>query len=158
MLPFFLSAAGVAIFLGLTALGSRFIIQWLSNRPDSKPEWDPIKDEDFHKPFPEPASLAIVVGLEYLPIVLDNLRALIEKGLERRHTESLRYRIENHRRNEIRTAVYPVTYNGTETDLHLQWRCPRQDEVSFFVIGLPELVNDLRTSLKKVPTCAAAKV
>ena len=107
--------AGLAFALGA------YIVTWITNRPEGSDATTEEINRELRRTFRQKDELEFLTLAEYLDPVLDILASQFSQGFERRQLEMLRFRIENQTPGEIRSATYPVSRDGEESELELQW-------------------------------------
>ena len=94
---------------------------------------------------------------EYLPFVFESIREIAETGFDDKQMLSLLERIDFHRPDEVRQAVFPVVVSGKTSDLFLQWSRDASDRIQLRVTAAPKIIRALRRQKKKIPTAVLVK-
>jgi|GEM_PF-3481802 len=88
---------------------------------------------------------------EYLPYVFECIRENIESGFEDPQVQSLLRRIDFHRPDEERNAVFVVDVGGRPSDLRLRWTRDASDRIELHVQAAPPVIEALREHKKRIP-------
>lgn len=91
---------------------------------------------------------------EYLPFVLECIRENIDSGLEDLQVQSLLERIERHRPDEERRAVFVVEIDGQPREVRLRWTRDASDRIELHVQAPPAVVSALKEHKKRIPKAA----
>ena len=94
---------------------------------------------------------------EYLPFVFESIREIAETGFDDKQMLSLLERIDFHRPDEVRQAVFPVVVSGKTSDLFLQWSRDASDRIQLRVTAAPKIIRALRRQKKKIPRAVLVK-
>ena len=94
---------------------------------------------------------------EYLPFVFESIREIAETGFDDKQMLSLLERIDFHRPDEVRQAVFPVVVAGKTSDLFLQWSRDASDRIQLRVTAAPKIIRALRRQKKKIPRAVLVK-
>ncbi len=94
---------------------------------------------------------------EYLPFVFESIRETAESGFDDKQMLSLLERIEFHRPDEVRRAIFPVVVAGKTSDLFLQWSRDASDRIQLRVTAAPRIIRALRDQKRKIPKAVLAK-
>ncbi len=94
---------------------------------------------------------------EYLPFVFESIREIAETGFDDKQMLSLLERIDFHRPDEVRQAVFPVVVSGKTSDLFLQWSRDASDRIQLRVTAAPKIIRALRRQKKKIPKAVLVK-
>lgn len=89
---------------------------------------------------------------EYLPFLFECIRENIDGGFEDPQMISLLDRVELHKPDQERSAMFTVVSAGKRSDLHLRWRRDAWDRIELRVQGAPHIVRALRDHKRKIPT------
>jgi hypothetical protein len=92
---------------------------------------------------------------EYLPFLFECIRENIDSGFEDPQVISLLERIEIHRPNEERRAVFSVVSGQQRSDLHLRWVRDSCDRILLRVQGTPSVIRALRAHKRLIPRALA---
>jgi len=88
---------------------------------------------------------------EYLPFLFEVIRENIDGGFEDPQMISLLERIQLHKPDQERHAMFTVVSAGKRGDLHLHWRRDACDRIELRVQGPPHIVRALREHKRKIP-------
>jgi len=88
---------------------------------------------------------------EYLPFLFECIRENIDSGFEDPQVISLLERIELHRPNEERRAMFSVVSGQQRSDLHLRWVRDSCDRILLRVQGAPPVIRALRLHKRVIP-------
>lgn len=88
---------------------------------------------------------------EYLPFLFEVVRENIDGGFEDPQMISLLERIQLHKPDQERCAMFTVVSDRTRSDLHLRWRRDAWDRVELRVQGPPQVIQALRDHKKRIP-------
>lgn len=88
---------------------------------------------------------------EYLPFLFECIRENIDEGFEDPQMISLLERIQLHKPDQERKAVFTVVSSGKRSDLHMRWTRDACDRIELRVQGAPAIIRALRDHKKKVP-------
>lgn len=88
---------------------------------------------------------------EYLPFLFECIRENIDEGFEDPQMISLLERIQLHKPDQERKAVFTVVSSGKRSDLHMRWTRDACDRIELRVQGAPTIIRALRDHKKKVP-------
>ena len=92
---------------------------------------------------------------EYLPFLFECIRENIDSGFEDPQVISLLERIEIHRPDEERRAVFSVVSGRQRSDLHLRWVRDSCDRILLRVQGTPSVIRALRAHKRLIPRALA---
>jgi hypothetical protein len=93
---------------------------------------------------------------EYLPFVFESIREVTDSGFDDRQMRCLLERIDHHRPNEFRQALFPVDAGGRSSDLLFQWARDEGDRIRLRITAAPRIIRALRLQKKKIPKAALA--
>lgn len=93
---------------------------------------------------------------EYLPFVFEGVREVTDSGFDDKQMHSLLARIDHHRPNDFRQAVFPVETEGRSSDLLFQWSRDEGDRIRLKITAAPRIIRALREQKKKIPKAAFA--
>ena len=102
-------------------------------------------------------TIRIGTQTEYLPFVFESSRETTESGFDDKQMLSLLERIEFHRPDEVRQAVFPVVVAGKTSDLFLQWSRDASDRIRLRATAAPKIIRALRAQKKKIPKATLVK-
>jgi len=88
---------------------------------------------------------------EYLPFVFECIRENIDSGFEDAQVISLLARIELHRPDEERRAMYTVVSGRQRSDLHMRWVRDSCDRILLRIQGAPQVISALRDHSRRIP-------
>ncbi len=88
---------------------------------------------------------------EYLPFLFECIRENIDSGFEDPQMGSLLQRIEIHRANEERSAMFSVVSGRQRSDLHLRWVRDSCDRIQLRIQGAPRIIRALKDHQKRIP-------
>lgn len=88
---------------------------------------------------------------EYLPFLLEVIRENIDGGFEDPQMISLLERIQLHKPDQERRAMFTVVSAGKRSDLHLRWRRDAWDRIELRVQGAPHIVRALSEHKRRIP-------
>ena len=88
---------------------------------------------------------------EYLPFVFECIRENIDGGFGDPQVSSLLERIEFHRPDEERAAMFVVESSGTRGELHMRWTRDACDRIALHIQGPPHIVRALREHKRRIP-------
>lgn len=88
---------------------------------------------------------------EYLPFVFECIRENIDGGFEDPQMLSLLERIDLHRPDEERKAMFVIESDGKRGDLHMRWTRDTCDRIVLRIQGPPHIVRALREHKRKIP-------
>ena len=88
---------------------------------------------------------------EYLPFVFECIRENIDGGFEDPQMLSLLERIELHRPDEERNAMFVVESGGNRGEIHMRWTRDACDRIVLHIQGPPHIVRALREHKRKIP-------
>lgn len=91
---------------------------------------------------------------EYLPFLFECIRENIDGGFEDPQMISLLERVQIHKPDQERRAMYTVVSAGKRSDLHLRWRRDAWDRIELRVQGAPHIIRALREYRRKIPKAA----
>ncbi|MEO7100691.1 MAG: hypothetical protein ABI162_15120 [Luteolibacter sp.] len=88
---------------------------------------------------------------EYLPFLFECIRENIDSGFEDPQMYSLLERIEHHRPDEERSAMFTVVSGHQRSDLHLRWVRDSCDRIQLRIQGAPRIIHALRDHKRRIP-------
>lgn len=88
---------------------------------------------------------------EYLPFLFECIRENIDSGFEDPQMISLLERIQIHRPDQERRAMFTVVSGKQRSDLHLRWVRDSCDRILLRIQGAPKLIRALRDHQKRIP-------
>lgn len=91
---------------------------------------------------------------EYLPYVFECIRENIERGFDDPQVQSLLQRIDLHRPDEERRAVFVIDVEGRHSDLSFRWRRDAHDRIELHVQAAPSVIEALKAQKKRIPRAA----
>lgn len=88
---------------------------------------------------------------EYLPFLFECIRENIDEGFEDPQMISLLERIQLHKPDQERRAVFSIVSAGKRGDLHMRWTRDACDRIELRFSGNPKLIRALREYRGKIP-------
>lgn len=88
---------------------------------------------------------------EYLPFLFESIRENIDGGIEDAQIISLLERIELHKPDHERSAMFSVISGGQRSDLHLRWTRDSWDRIELRIQGAPHIIRALREHKRRIP-------
>ena len=88
---------------------------------------------------------------EYLPFLFECIRENIDEGFEDPQMLSLLERVQLHKADQERKAVFTVVSSGQRSDLHMRWTRDACDRIELHFQGEPKLIRALREYRRKIP-------
>jgi len=88
---------------------------------------------------------------EYLPFLFECIRENIDSGFEDPQMGSLLQRIELHRPDEERSAMFTVVSGRQRSDLHLRWVRDSCDRILLRIQGAPGIIRALKDHQRRIP-------
>jgi hypothetical protein len=88
---------------------------------------------------------------EYLPFLFECIRENIDGGFEDPQVISLLDRVELHKPDQERSAMFTVVSAGKRSDLHMRWRRDAWDRIELRVQGAPAIIRALREHKRRIP-------
>lgn len=88
---------------------------------------------------------------EYLPFLFECIRENIDSGFEDPQMISLLERIQLHRPDQERGAMYTVVAGQQRSDLQLRWVRDSCDRIHLRIQGAPRIIRALREHKRKIP-------
>lgn len=107
--------------------------------------------EELKREFTPLRKTTIRTQTEYLPFVFEVIRENIDSGFEDPQMIGLLERIEIHRANEERGAMFTVVSGDQRSDLRLRWVRDSCDRILLRVQGSPSIIRALREHKRKIP-------
>jgi hypothetical protein len=101
--------------------------------------------------FPPSRKTTIRTQTEYLPFLFECIRENIDSGFEDPQMYSLLERIELHRPDEERTALFTVVSGHQRSDLHMRWVRDSCDRILLRIQGAPPIIRALREYKRRIP-------
>ncbi len=95
---------------------------------------------------------------EYLPFLFECIRENIDSGFEDPQMYGLLKRIEIHRADEERSAMFTVVSCRQRSNLHLRWVRDSCDRIRLRVQGAPNIIRALKDHQKRIPKAATRMV
>ncbi len=114
--------------------------------------------EELDREFTPLRKTTIRTQTEYLPFVFEVIRENIDSGFEDPQMYSLLQRIEIHRANDERGAMFTVVSGDERSDLHLRWVRDACDRIELRVQGAPRIIRALRDHKRKIPKASMARI
>ncbi|MES2659756.1 MAG: hypothetical protein V4689_14150 [Verrucomicrobiota bacterium] len=88
---------------------------------------------------------------EYLPFLFECIRENIDSGFEDPQMYSLLKRIELHRPDEEKSAMFTVVCGDQRSDLHLRWVRDSCDRILLRIQGAPRIIRALKEHQRRIP-------
>ncbi len=88
---------------------------------------------------------------EYLPFLFECIRENIDSGFEDPQMISLLERIQLHRPDQERRAMFTVVSGKQRSDLHLRWVRDSCDRILLRIQGAPKVIRALREHQRHIP-------
>ena len=88
---------------------------------------------------------------EYLPFLFECIRENIDSGFEDPQMISLLERIQIHRPDQERRAMFTVVSGSQRSDLHLRWVRDSCDRILLRIQGAPNVIRALSDHQKRIP-------
>ena len=107
--------------------------------------------EELDREFTRFSRTTIRTQTEYLPFLFECIRENIDSGFEDPQMYSLLQRIEIHRPDEERCAMFTVVSNHQRSDLHLRWVRDSCDRIFLRIQGAPQIIRALRQHQRCIP-------
>ena len=107
--------------------------------------------EELDREFTPCRRTTIRTQTEYLPFLFECIRENIDSGFEDPQMYSLLQRIEVHRPDEERCAMFTVVSNHQRSDLHLRWVRDSCDRIFLRIQGAPRIIRALRNHQRRIP-------
>jgi hypothetical protein len=92
---------------------------------------------------------------EYLPFLFECIRENIDGGFEDPQMISLLERIQIHRPDEERSAMFAVVTDQRLSNLHMKWVRDSCDRIQLQVQGAPKVIRALRDHKRRIPRAVA---
>jgi len=107
--------------------------------------------EELDREFTPFRQTTIRTQTEYLPFVFECIRENIDSGFEDPQMISLLARIEHHRPDEERSAMYTVVSGRQRSALHMRWVRDSCDRILLRIQGAPGVIRALRDHSRRIP-------
>lgn len=107
--------------------------------------------EELDREFPAYQWTTIRTQTEYLPFLFECIRENIDSGFEDPQVISLLQRIELHRPDEQRSAMFTVVSDNEPSDLHMRWVRDSCDRILLRVQGAPPVIRALKKHKRRIP-------
>lgn len=88
---------------------------------------------------------------EYLPFLFERIRENIDEGFEDPQMISLLERIQLHKPDQERKAVFTIVSGGRRSELHMRWTRDACDRIELNFSGNPRIIRVLREYRKRIP-------
>lgn len=155
--------SGLVLLIALTVWGLTVLLGWLIRRRLVQ-EYERLGEstseemlDELETAYSPRQTVRIHTQVEYLPYVFERVREITENGFDDKQMLSLLERIETHRPNERRQAVFPIEVSGKRSDLHFQWTRDASDRIELRVIAAPKIARAMREQKKKIPKAVLAR-
>lgn len=107
--------------------------------------------EEMEREFTPVRRTTIRTQTEYLPFLFECIRENIDSGFEDPQMISLLERIQIHRPDQERGAMFSVVSGRRRSDLHLRWVRDSCDRILLKIQGAPNVIRALRDHQKRIP-------
>lgn len=107
--------------------------------------------EEMDREFTPVRRTTIRTQTEYLPFLFECIRENIDSGFEDPQMISLLERIQIHRPDQERGAMFSVVSGSQRSDLHLRWVRDSCDRILLKIQGAPNVIRALRDHKKRIP-------
>lgn len=107
--------------------------------------------EELEREFTPCRRTTIRTQTEYLPFLFECIRENIDSGFEDPQVISLLERIELHRPDQERRAMFTVVSGHQHSDLHLRWVRDSCDRILLRIQGAPPIIRALREHQRRIP-------
>ncbi|MES2477054.1 MAG: hypothetical protein V4640_14815 [Verrucomicrobiota bacterium] len=107
--------------------------------------------EELDREFSPVRRTTIRTQTEYLPFLFECIRENIDSGFEDVQMGSLLQRIELHRPDEERSAMFTVVSGRQRSDLHLRWIRDSCDRIMLHIQGAPRIIRALKEHQRRIP-------
>jgi hypothetical protein len=107
--------------------------------------------EEMDREFTPVRRTTIRTQTEYLPFLFECIRENIDSGFEDPQMISLLERIQIHRPDQERGAMFTVVSGSQRSDLHLRWVRDSCDRILLKIQGAPNVIRALRDHKKRIP-------
>jgi hypothetical protein len=107
--------------------------------------------EEMEREFTPVRRTTIRTQTEYLPFLFECIRENIDSGFEDPQMISLLERIQIHRPDQERGAMFSVVSGRQRSDLHLRWVRDSCDRILLKIQGAPNVIRALRDHQKRIP-------
>lgn len=127
---------------------------WLKRRWGGEPGMETSSEEilsELKSEFTPSRRTVIRTQTEYLPFLFEVIRENIDGGFGDPQMISLLERIQLHKPDQERRAVFTLVSEGKRSDLHLRWRRDAWDRIELRVQGAPHVVRALSEHKRKIP-------
>lgn len=162
-MDFPIAISGILVLAALAVWGLFLLLAWLIRRR-LMAEYDRLGEssseemlDELETAYAVRQTVRIGTQTEYLPFVFESIREIAENGFDDKQMLSLLTRIEHHRPDEVRQAVFPVEVAGKRSDLFLQWSRDASDRIQLRVTAAPKIIRALREQKKKIPKAMLVK-
>jgi hypothetical protein len=110
---------------------------------------------ELDREFPTVRKTTIRTQTEYLPFLFECIRENIDSGFEDPQMISLLERIQIHRPDEERSAMFTVVSGNQQSDLHMKWVRDSCDRIQLRIQGSPKVIRALRDHKRRIPRAVA---
>jgi hypothetical protein len=111
--------------------------------------------EEIDREFVPSKRTTIRTQTEYLPFLFECIRENIDSGFGDPQVISLLERIEFHRPDQERRAMFTVVSGHKCSDLHLRWVRDSCDRIRLCIQGAPPIIRALREQQRRIPRALA---
>lgn len=112
--------------------------------------------KELDREFPTVRRTTIRTQTEYLPFLFECIRENIDSGFEDPQMISLLERIQIHRPDEERCAMFTVVSGNRQSDLHMRWVRDSCDRIELRIQGSPKVIRALRDHKRRIPRALAS--
>lgn len=88
---------------------------------------------------------------EYLPFVFECIRENIDEGFEDPQVLPLLERIDRHRPDEERLAMFMIGFGGGRGEIHMRWTRDACGRIVLHIQGPPHIIRALKEHKRKIP-------
>jgi hypothetical protein len=114
--------------------------------------------EELDREFVPSRRTTIRTQTEYLPFLFECIRENIDSGFEDVQMGLLLQRIEFHRPDEERNAMFTVLSGSQRSDLHLRWVRDSCNRIQLHVQGAPRIIRALKEHKRRIPKAVTGVV
>lgn len=107
--------------------------------------------EELDREFTPSRRTTIRTQTEYLPFLFECIRENIDSGFEDPQVISLLERIELHRPDQERRAVFSVVSGRQHSALHMRWVRDSCDRILLRIQGAPPIIRALKEHRRRIP-------
>lgn len=111
--------------------------------------------EELEREFTPCLRTTIRTQTEYLPFLFECIRENIDSGFEDPQMIWLLRRIDFHRPDEEKRAMFTVISDNERSDLHFRWVRDSCDRITLRIQGVPHIIRALREHKRRIPGALA---